>query len=163
MKTLYIVRHGESSMGGPELKDQDRTLLQTGKQQTVKIAKFLESRSVKPDIIISSTATRAYETSKIIADFVNYSIEDITKDKSIYNSDVPEVLELLYGLDNSTQSAMIFGHNPTFTFLANKFLHDPIEFLPPTGVVSLNFDTQKWEDIMLAERETNFVIYPKML
>ncbi len=163
MKTLYIIRHGKSSWEQAGQSDHDRILLPKGVKRTLKIANFLKERNVSPDLIISSSANRAYETAAIVAGIIDYPLDKIAKESSFYEAEVSSILDHLYGLDNTVDSLMIFGHNPTFTNLANLFLGDIIDWMPTTAVVSINFDTQKWEDIMLVKKEKNFLITPKML
>lgn len=163
MKTLLIIRHGKSSWENEALKDHDRELLPQGIKRTEKIAKFLVTKNVKPDLIISSSAVRALETAKIIALALNYPEENIRIESAIYQQGTEFLMELLYGLSNQLKTVMLFGHNPTFTHFANKFLDQPIDGLPTTGAVSISFDTDKWEDIHLSSKNTNFVIAPRML
>jgi phosphohistidine phosphatase len=163
VKTLYIVRHAKSSWDFPNLRDHDRPLLPKGEKRTRKIAVFLEKENIKPDLMISSTAVRAYETAVIIAKQLGYPVKNIISESKFYDSGILSIMDVLYGLDNKVNSVMIFGHNPSFTSLANKFLHNPIEWLPTSGLVSISFDAEKWEEILLVERKTNFVIFPKML
>lgn len=163
MKTLYIIRHGKSSWEEAGQTDHDRILLPKGVKRTLKIASFLKSKNIQADLIISSSANRAYETSAIIAGVIDYPLDKIDKQTSFYDAEESTILDHLFGIDNAIDSVMIFGHNPTFTNLANMFLNETVEFLPTTAVVSINFKTKKWEDIMLAKREKNFIITPKML
>ncbi len=163
MKKLYIVRHAKSSWEDPELRDHDRPLLPKGIKKTGKIAGFLKKKNIKPDLMISSTAVRAYETAKIIAKELAYPLDEILKEPSFYHSDAANIQSCLYGLDNAINSVMIFGHNPTFTTLANEFLPEPIEWLPTSAVVGVKIDTDKWEEMMFNDLETEFIVSPKML
>jgi len=163
MKTLYIVRHGKSSWENPVEADHERILLPKGVKRTLLIASFLKEKKIKPDLIVSSSANRAYETAAIIAGHLDYPLGDIIRESSFYEAEDSTILDYLFGVENDLNSIMIVGHNPSFTYLANLFLENPMDYLPTSGLVSINFDTSKWEDILLAKRETNFVIYPKML
>ncbi len=163
MKTLIIVRHGKSAWDNPNLKDHDRTLLPKGIKRTEKIAGFLAAKNVKPDLIISSTAVRAFETGKILASELNYPEERIRTEPDIYYQGTDYLMELLYGLPNEVNSVMLIGHNPTFSHFANEFLNKPISDLPTTGTVSISFKTEKWEEIHIAAKNTNFVVVPRML
>jgi len=163
MKTLYIIRHGKSAWDNPSIKDHDRTLLQEGIERTNKVAKFLASRNIMPDLIVSSSATRAFETAKILAHELHYSEDDIRVETDIYDQGTAYLMELLYGLPNEISSVMLIGHNPTFTHFANKFIDKPIDALVTTGTVSISFETDKWEELHLAPKITNFVVVPKML
>ncbi|MCP4553064.1 MAG: histidine phosphatase family protein [Bacteroidetes bacterium] len=163
MKTLYIVRHGKSSWEDAELKDHDRPLLHKGEKRTRKIANFLLDRKIQIDKLLSSSATRAHATALIIAEKLEYPISNILLDERMYHGGTDYLMDMLYCLSNQINSVMLFGHNPAFTSLANKFLEKKIEWLPTSGIVSLEFKVDKWEDISLADISTNFVVYPKML
>ena len=163
MKTLYIIRHGKSFWDDPSLSDHDRPLMQKGIKRTLKIASFFNQKNIKPDLMISSSAKRALNTAQIIAEVIDYPLSDILVEKSFYHTDRELLTDYLYGLENNINSVMVFGHNPTFTSFANQFLDNPIDWLPTTGTVSVSFKTDKWENIMLAKRTTDFVMYPKML
>ena len=163
MKTLFIVRHGKSAWDNPDLKDHDRTLLPKGIKRTKKIAKYLAANNHRPDLMISSSAVRAFETAKIIAEELNYNEDKIKLESNIYYQGTDYLMELLYGLPNDVNSVMLFGHNPTFSHFANKFLDKKISDLPTTGTVSISFETEKWEEIHTAAKNTNFVVVPRML
>ncbi|MCF8230014.1 MAG: histidine phosphatase family protein [Bacteroidales bacterium] len=163
MKTLYIVRHAKSSWDYPDLPDHDRPLLEKGKKRTKKIIDFLLENKVRVDYIISSSAERALETAKFLARAMNYPIEDIKVDPQVYHADVAKLEDQFYDLSDQFQSLMIVGHNPTFTNFANEFLENKIDWLPTSGIVCIEFDTNYWEKIFDVKSKTRFIIYPKML
>ncbi len=163
MKTLYIVRHAKSSWEFPELSDLERPIIEKGIYNTKRIAKELNDKRVVVDHIISSHAKRALETAKIIAAGINYPIEKIEISKKIYEHSDGDILDIISDVDNDMISLMIFGHNPTFTQLANRFLDEPIELLPTSGVISITFETNSWLEISKAEQKTNFMLFPKQL
>lgn len=163
MKTLYLVRHAKSDWSQPGQKDSERILLPKGIKRTERVLVYLRRKEVKPDLIICSHATRAHDTAVLLAKGLNYPIERIQKDPSIYASEEENILEVIYAVDDSIESLMIVGHNPEFTNLSNLFLDSPIEWLPTSGVVSVSFDTHQWNQINMAPKTTNFFIYPKAL
>ena len=57
----------------------------------------------------------------------------------------------------------MIGHNPTITNFANYFLTEYVDYMPTSGVVCVEFDTDKWNEIVTAKKQTRFIIYPKML
>lgn len=163
MKTLYLVRHAKSSWNYPELSDDQRPLLEKGKKRTKKVIDYLIRKEVKVDYIISSHAVRALDTAKIIAHALNYPQSEIKVEKQIYHANADKLFDQFYDAPEDCDSLMLVGHNPTFTSFANYFLDDKIDWLPTSGIVSISFDTDKWEDVINASRSTNFVIYPKNL
>ena len=65
MKTLFIVRHGKSSWDYETVKDIDRPLGERGIHDAEKVAGRLRKSGRKPELMISSPATRALHTATI--------------------------------------------------------------------------------------------------
>jgi len=163
MKTIYIVRHAKSSWGDFDVSDHERTLMPIGIKKTKKVIGFLKRENVSVDLIISSSAVRAFETAKLIADAIGYDSDLIVKNKTLYHAGVDDVYNELFAIDNSINSVMIVAHNPTLTDFVNEFVESPITNLPTTGVVSVSFDVDSWENMVNAKFKVNFVVFPRML
>lgn len=163
MKTLYLVRHAKSSWNYPDLRDDERPLLEKGKKRTKKVIDFLLEHDVTVDCIKSSHAVRALETAHIIAHALHFPLEEIQVEKQIYHANADRMFDQFYDLSDNISSVMMVGHNPTFTSFANYFLDKKIDWLPTSGIVSISFETDTWNEIMSAARKTNFVVFPKMI
>lgn len=165
MKTVYIVRHGKSSWENPDLPDHFRKLLPVGEERTKKIAKHLRTKFVNPELIISSSATRALDTTKIIAKELHYPLDQININSTFYKADRDEILEMLNNLPDEVNSAMIVGHNPALTDLVNSFLEpeNQIGNLPTSAVAAFKFRTEHWEEIDTAKRHLELLATPKEL
>lgn len=163
MKTLYIVRHAKSSWENIQLSDHDRPLLPVGVKKTKRIANYLNERKLLPELMLSSTAKRAFETAKLIAKMTGYPVNKIKTSSALYHAGSDDIYSELYALDNLIESVMIFGHNPTFTYFVNQYLDPRIDNLPTTGVVCIEFNCDKWEDINDSSYRVNFVVFPRML
>ena len=165
MKTLYIARHAKSSWDDVHVSDHDRTLILIGKRRTRKIARWLNEHDVLPDRIISSTAVRAYKTARLLAQGMGFPEKKIEKEAAFYNADPEDIMEYLCTFPNTVDKVMVVGHNPTFTELVNLFLEEDkwIENLPTSGVAAIRFETDKWDELDLAEHQVEFLITPKMV
>ena len=163
MKTLYLVRHAKSSWKYPELLDEERPLLEKGKKRTKKVIDFLLKKDVQLDYIKSSHAVRALETARIIAHALRYPLDEILVERQIYHASAEQLFDQFYDLSDTFQSLMMVGHNPAFTNFSNYFLEKKIEWLPTSGVVSISFNTDSWDMVMNVDRQTNFVIFPKLI
>lgn len=163
MKTLYIARHAKSSWDHPGLEDYQRPLLEKGKKKMKYVVDYLQSRNVQIDLIMSSHAERAYETAKIIARAVDYPEDKIVISKNIYFGNADTMSDYFYDLSDDVNSIMFVGHNPTLTYFANHFLDKKIDNLATSGVVCIEFATDKWEEIHNSKRKTKFVVSPKSL
>ena len=163
MKSLYLIRHGKSSWDFPELSDEERPLIEKGIKRAKKIGKYLRNNNIKTDIIISSHANRAYETAQIIAKKIDYPQEKIIIDKKIYGSGIDNLFSIIFGIPNNYNCAILVGHNPTFTNFSNYFLEDKIDNLPTSGMVYVEFETDKWNEIVTSPKLKSYVIRPKEL
>lgn len=163
MKTLFFARHGKSAWDHPGLKDQERPLLPKGIERTKLVCEFLMERGVRPDIIISSPAVRAFDTAKIIAECLHYPIETIRLEPMVYSAIGAELLSIAFGLDDSLSSAMLVGHNPVMTHMINTFTESGIDYLPTSGIGAICFDTDTWTGLPMAKHTSDFLIYPRLL
>jgi len=165
MKTLYIVRHAKSSWDDLSVSDHNRKLLPVGKKRTRKVAAWLKEQGVLPDRIISSTAVRAYETARLLAEGMGFPIAGIETTRKLYGAGPEEVFDLLFALPDSVEKVMVVGHNPGFTNLVNLYLNpsEQIYNLPTSGVAAVTFDTDQWEKLPLATHQIVFLLTPKML
>jgi phosphohistidine phosphatase len=162
MKTLYLVRHAKSSWIMPFMEDMDRPLLEKGLKRTRLMIDFLRKHHAKVDLILCSPAVRAYETAKLFAWALEIPKEALRQEKGIYAADADRLGNQFFDLPVSVNSLMLVGHNPGLTDFANQFLNPKIELLPTSGMVGLEFDTDKWEEIMNCKVKKLFVVSPKM-
>jgi phosphohistidine phosphatase len=163
MKTVYILRHAKSSWDFPHLSDDERPLLEKGKKRTRLINEFFIENNIKPGLIISSHAVRAYDTAKIVARAIGYPKEDIRVSKMIYHADDDNLIDQFFDIPEQINSAMLVGHNPTLTNFVNRYLDKMIEWLPTSGLVSITFHTDKWEKLSTAKYQSDFLVTPSML
>ena len=162
-KVLYIARHAKSAWDDPGVSDHDRDLMEKGVRRTKLVAGYLLEKGVKPDLIISSSAVRARKTAGLIAEGIGYPEPDIKIESKIYGADEDDLFDILFALPDDVNSVMLVGHNPTFTYFANYFLKDELDWMPTSTVVGIEFKTGKWEKIANAKKIVKFVVTPKML
>lgn len=166
MKQLLLVRHAKSSWDNPSLPDFARPLNERGLKDAPKVGKYLYQKGVKPDALISSPANRAHTTATLIAQELHYPIEKITTNFKLYvfSYDVSDVLPVITGLPDTYNFVMLFGHNPTFTELANYFTHRHFPDENPTcSVVALEFNTPHWQLASPQNARLMWHVFPKML
>src|SRR2546429_8999216 len=94
MKTLFLIRHAKSSWDDTALPDKDRPLGDRGRRDAPKMGKRLAKRDVKPDLILSSPATRALKTAEVIAKKVEFKRKDIGVDDRLYGGPGADLLNV---------------------------------------------------------------------
>ncbi len=161
MKKLYLMRHAKSSWKDENLKDYERPLNKRGKRDAPFMGKVLKRKGVKPDVIISSFAKRAYKTAKKVAKELGVEKENILKDKKLYMIGFAEFLDYIKNMDDKYESVLIIGHNPSiselFSYLSGKESLD----MPTAAVGGIEFKSERWRDIDESKRKILFYEYPK--
>lgn len=161
MKTLFLIRHAKSSWDDATLKDFDRPLNKRGHQNATEMANRLKKDEITFDKILSSPAIRAKTTAIYFAEILEIPAIKVEFIASIYESYEDNIIQLVCNTSNSINSLAIFGHNPTFTMLANIFSETPIMNVPTCGIVAIQFNTEDWRNFFEASRKMLFFDYPK--
>ena len=127
MRTLYLIRHAKSSWDNPGLRDFNRPLNERGQRDAPLMAALIAKMGIKPDLIVSSPARRAITTAQYFADALGIADDDIVRNQEIYEAYPQEILRLISELPEKSETVFMFGHNPTFTDVANRFSDDFID------------------------------------
>jgi len=160
MKTLYLVRHAKSSWKYPELDDFERPINRRGRESLMLMGEFLKKIKVTPDLIISSPATRAAMTARIIADTIDYPIEKILYSETIYLSDEDVLLHVIQDINDDVKEAMLIGHNPGLTDLGNYISDQRINNIPTCGIFCLELNISSWTKIGERRGKLKFFEFP---
>ncbi len=162
MLKIGLVRHAKSSWDNPTLSDHDRPLNPRGKRDAPIMAKKVQSLFGSPDLLVSSTAKRAFSTAKVFRKEMGLSEKQLVSKSILYHSSIEDVLDTIALIDEDVKFALLFAHNPTMTFLANTFRGDMIDNVPTCGVVILESSADSWADFHTSNTKRVHFIYPKM-
>ena len=144
MKTLTLVRHAKSSWKDTSLADRDRPLNKRGKRDAPEMGRRIAAAGIRPSLIVSSPAVRAWTTAKIIANEIGYPREFLQRDSALYLASVNGILDVIVSQDPGFNNLMLVGHNPGFTDFANYLVPGLTNNMPTAGVVSVELDTDDW-------------------
>ena len=163
MRTLLLIRHAKSSWGNPGLRDFDRPLNERGLHDAPKMAKFLSNQGLKPELIVSSPAKRALTTALFFAEAFNINPAEVQREPQIYEALPQEILKIISALPSELKSVALFGHNPTFTEVANQFASESnfIENVPTCGVVMINSSADRWSALYEGNTKITACYFPK--
>jgi phosphohistidine phosphatase len=161
MKTLYIVRHAKSDKDNPKLEDIDRTLNARGYTDAHAMASKLNDTRKKPELIVSSPAIRALTTALIFARKFKYDPKKIVLEELLYETGSKEYLQVIAELDNSLDSAMLFGHNATITMLVNKLTDPFTDHIPTCAVTAISFAVSSWKEVTISKGKLVLYDFPK--
>lgn len=152
MKELFIIRHSKASETSPDNTDFGRCLAPYGVDKATRISDVLAKNIKNVDLMLSSPACRALETAQIFARTLNYPETNIlARDKLYHFGGIENALEIISEVDDSVESLMIFGHNPTFNALAWHLCADFRDAMPTSAVVGLELNIKRWQKINKAK------------
>jgi len=161
MKTLYLVRHAKSSWKYPNLDDFERPLNKRGRKSAPFMGTILKKLKAAPDVILSSPANRAAITARIIADKIGYPLGKIHYSESIYEFSANALIDVIGHLGDDVNKAMLVGHNPALTDLANYIGDKPISNIPTSGVFCADLNITSWAKISDHCGKLKFFEFPK--
>ena len=154
MKNLTIVRHAESALQDAQYLDKNRPLTENGRSDALLISQRIRDAGIKPSKILSSSATRAWETALIIAKTIQYSENLLIKDDRLYLADIHNLVRIIEEQNKDVNNLMIIGHNPGLIELINLLSIKKIANLSTSGTVSLNINTDDWSLITLTNKNS---------
>ena len=161
MKTLTIVRHAKSSWDNSKLSDRERPLNKRGERDAPIMGKRLAEAGIRPSLIASSPAVRAWTTARVVAAQMSYPVEFLMRENSLYHASLNDLLDVIVEQDEGFQSLLIVGHNPGLTDLVNFLYPSLTNNLPTAGVVSVNIDQDHWKLYEPPNTELILHDYPK--
>ena len=161
MKTLYLVRHAKSSWENTNMRDIERPLNERGLHDAPIMAKLLRSKGVQPDLLVSSPAIRAMTTAVFFKMGLNVEGPDFWVRDEIYEAMTATIQQLIETLPESAHTVMLFGHNPTFTSVANLYTQNYIDNIPTCGVVCIRSSASSWPEFSNKNAKVEEKFFPK--
>ena len=157
MKTLTLVRHAKSSWKDTSLGDRERPLNKRGERDAPVMGKRIADAGIRPSLMMSSPAVRAWTTAKVVAKALGYPLEFLQREDDLYLASLDSLLDVVAAQEAGFNNIMLFGHNPGLTDFANYLSPGLTNNVPTAGVVSVNFDREDW---LLYERpRTDLILY----
>lgn len=160
MKKIILVRHGKSAWDNPNLSDHDRPLADRGLNDVPEMGLRLKGKGILPDLILSSTATRASQTAEILAEVLHIPKAKILYEKNLYHASSAMILKCIQRQDDAHELIFVVGHNPGMNDFID-FFSGTFDNLPTSGLYGWLVDTEHWIQLRPENTKTWFVDYPK--
>lgn len=145
MKTLLVLRHAKSSWKDSSINDHDRELNQRGRCNAPRMGQLLRDEGLIPDIILSSTATRARETTEAVVDSSGFHGE-VQFSSAFYLAPSDVWIEALVLLSQEYKRVMIVGHNPGLEILVEQ-LTGCEETFPTAALAHIQLMVDHWTEL----------------
>lgn len=152
-RTLVLVRHAKSSWD-LDVEDADRPLSGRGRRDARAIGELLASRSLRPDLVLCSTATRTRQTWQGASEG-GVGCREVRYERSIYHAWVPELIALIRAVPESVHTLLMLGHAPGIPDLVGHLaarerdstLWARLDAKFPTAAVALLAIPGAWADV----------------
>lgn len=161
MLQLTLIRHAKSDWNEPALSDFERPLNARGMRDAPHMGKVLQALNLKPDIILSSPATRAITSARLIGAELGYVENNIVTVDDLYNAPVARLLEQVQHIQADIQSAVVVAHNPGISEFCTYLCDAGLGGLPTCAAVHIEFDLDDWQAIHSGSGKLGWYEYPK--
>lgn len=161
MKTLYLLRHAKSSWKDETLADIERPLNGRGRKAAKTVGAFLKKEEIVLDLVLSSSAVRARETTDLVIKAASFSTE-LRFDERIYEAEAQRLLGVVNQIEPGKKSVLLVGHNPGLEELLK--LLTGVEETMPTGALSkVVLSASAWDGIKGKGGSLEWIVKPKQL
>lgn len=162
MLRLWLLRHAKSAWDDPDLDDFARPLSPRGKKACRALARHMAERSLQPDLVLCSPATRTRQTwerleKRLAADQPpRMPGEPRTRfEPSLYMADSSTLLALVRATPAAIRELLVIGHNPGLeefaASLSGASAGDALDRLqqkyPTGGLAELTFTAKSWAQV----------------
>jgi len=145
-RRLILIRHAKSGWDNIYADDHARTLTDSGKAASKAIGQWLAANDFVPDLILTSDATRALQTTTLIKKGLGMAIP--THEIGLLYHAAPDTLREVAS-KHSDQTIAIVGHNPGIGMAANLLVtyapdHHRFNDYPTAATTVIDFPADAW-------------------
>ena len=162
MKYIFLVRHAKSSWADYSLADHDRPLNNRGERDAPFMATKLVDAGYAVHGLLSSTAKRARKTANAFRKAFELDKDQLHLERGLYHAMPTQIINEIKALPDSWTSVAVFGHNPGFTDLVNRFPGIHIDNVPTCGIHGSSCNVSNWSEWSPEKAEHLFFYYPKL-
>lgn len=161
MKTLYLLRHAKSSWKDETLPDIERPLKGRGRKASKTVGGFLKKEKIIPDLVLSSSAIRARQTTDIVLGAAKLST-DLRFDERLYEAGAQKLLEVVRQIEKSKKTVLLVGHNPGLEeFL--ELLTGAVETMSTGTLSKIVLKASDWAGVKNKDATLEWILKPKQM
>lgn len=159
MPQLIVLRHAKSDWD-TAVSDHDRPLAKRGVGAARAIGVALARSRQIPDLVISSTAIRAWTTAELAQEAGDWPCE-ITTTESLYGASVGDALQVAAQAPQEVERLMLVGHEPTWSSLVAHLTGAYVHMKTATAA-GIDLGLSDWSDIAQSRGAVSFVLPPRL-
>lgn len=138
-------RHGKAELNalGP---DHERKLAKRGLVDARRMGRYLAESGQLPDLVLTSTATRAATTARLAAEAGGWNCE-IRELRAIYEAGAAELFQLVFELPASVHGLVVVGHQPTLSSWVARLTGGVPPAFPTATMARVDVPIEHWRDL----------------
>lgn len=148
---LLLMRHGKSDWP-PDVADFNRPLTKRGRADSQKMADWLRTQQLLPELVVASTAARAAETCQLLCAQLELSSAQLRWEPRIYEATPTTLLTRLRTTPASCRRLLLIGHNPGLEQLLLTLADGPVtpradgKLMTTAAIAQIRFDCD-WSEL----------------
>ncbi len=121
----------------------------------------MRKRKLRPELVLSSPAKRARETTQLVCDAVGL-IAVARYDDGIYEASARRLLEIVSQIEDEVNTAMLVGHNPGLEELLGV-LASEAHRMSTAALACIELGIEKWREVGPGTGTLEWLVKPKEL
>ena len=142
------------------MTDHERELSDKGFKECEEMCGKIKQKKISFDLMLSSSANRAFTTCQLIASEIKYPLDKIQVCSNIYGANKDSLKNIIKNTSDHVDSLAVYGHNPAFHLLAEELYNENIYQFPPCSMIYVSFDVDYWINCFEGNREFIFFHFP---
>lgn len=138
-----LLRHSDAAS---HAVDHERPLTDAGVDAALEAGAQIAQLETLPDVWLVSSAARARQTADLLLRRIPPPRLGVLVERELYLSETPTYVERLQRLPDAALVALVVGHNPTLSQLAERWLGRRVALHPAAWVVA-TFSLTGWRDL----------------
>ena len=158
MKSLFLLRHAKSNSFQTDLSDMDRELTDGGRRAAQLVGSYIGSQRLWPDLVLSSPAVRARETTELVLASANAHIE-VEYDPKIYEATPQTLFATIARVEKEREVLLLVGHNPGLEELL-RLLTGRAELMSTASLAKISLDISDWSQCDMSKGTFDWILTP---
>jgi phosphohistidine phosphatase len=160
MKRLIILRHAKSDWNAGAPSDHARPLNRRGTDAALTMGRVLTRLGETPDLVYTSSATRARETLLLAAEAGKWDVDVVEFDR-LYGASANEALQIAAEAPDSVERLMLVGHEPGWGYLVRSVTGAAVNMKTAT-VAGIDMQMESWRHAPEAMGSLAYLLQPRM-
>jgi phosphohistidine phosphatase len=158
-KKLILYRHGKSDWDADYVNDHERPLAERGRNSAAMMGKLLSASGQTPDLIVTSSALRARQTTAISIEEGGWNA-DVKVDDTLYYGGPEAILSLIHSFPQNKARVMLVGHEPKWSLITSRLIGGGEVVCPTASMARIDFETDKWCEVRTGTGALRWLLQP---